>query len=76
MKLPFVSVNYDEPDVSTYRGVSVKFEDYQELFNSGNPEEDMRDALTVIVELGYETFLHSSSVDHFEMDGGTWGGVI
>lgn len=66
-------IKYDEPDVSTYKGVDISYgQNQKKIFNSGNFIKDWYDLMKfIITELG-ETephFVGSSCVDHFFMDG-------
>jgi hypothetical protein len=71
-----ISIQYKEPDVNSYQGVSVYNTFKQERFNfdSGDFVKDWYLALKFVITggLGEISHLaHSSSVNHFIMDGGS-----
>ena len=73
MRSIFVRVDYDEPDVDTYRGVCLdKYEEGKSVqiarMNTGNAERDLRFIYMVGAYLGLDGVLTSSSVDHFYQD--------
>lgn len=69
MNCPFLSINYEEFDPSTYKSVSVLIDNNPHCF-VGEPVDAMQAAINFCKELGYKTILFSSSVDNFIMDGG------
>ena len=64
--IALVSIDYDEGDQSTYRGIEIRIK-----IKTGNPVADFANArqfLTQLVEDGdLDDFLYTSSVDHFVM---------
>lgn len=65
----FLDVKYQEPDVSTYNGISVSESNKSNsvIINSGNFIHDLQ---TIYNSFDTDscTLLHSSSMDHFEID--------
>ena len=74
MILGFITVDYDEPDSSTYRGLKLSLDKVDHNFNSGNLAKDYNDLMKFLGTLSDEEFpamlTFSSSYDHFWMDGG------
>lgn len=72
-----IFINYDEPNPETYESVGISMNDKgkngrEEVeFKSGNFVKDWYDCIKYIIHnvVGDEPVLHSSSVDHFIMDG-------
>ena len=72
-----VFINYDEPNTETYKLVGISMNDKGKdgrteiEFKSGNFVKDWYDCTKHIIEnvVDTEPVLHSSSVDHFIMDG-------
>ena len=65
------SIEYDEPDVSTYKHVKISYgENQKKIFDSGDFVKDWYNLIKFIV-LNLEEYpiVGSSSVDHFFMDG-------
>lgn len=75
MSIPFIGIEYDEPDPATYAGVRLRMgpEVEPEVFFSGDPTTDYLTAGCVVhYRMGPDArIMGSSSVDHFVMDGGT-----
>lgn len=73
-KRGFISVDYDEGDQSTYRGLDLSVreneKDKEEVkFNTGNITIDYIDMTKYIDENNIEYVVFSSSWDHIFMDG-------
>lgn len=69
--IPFVGVDYEEYDCSSYNGVFVWTEDKRMLFNSGefDIEKDYNEAMKYVIEtLGAKHIHMSSSWDQFFQD--------
>jgi hypothetical protein len=70
----FLSVLYDEPDTSTYRGIELSHGAHRDVFHTGNPTHDYLTAVfTVHLKYGEgaeRTLRYLSSWNHFAMDGG------
>lgn len=66
----FLSVIYDDSDISTYNGISIHNNDKkQTIFTNTNPTVDYLVAL-FICRPDINKVSASSSLDHFIMDGG------
>lgn len=66
-----ISVLYDEPDPTTYRGVAVRVGDAEDvILSSDDPTVDYVAAGWVALRAGCTSLICSSSVSHFAMDGG------
>lgn len=66
-----IRIDYDEPDVATYRGVIVKEGDGGFVFNTGDPVKDFRDAIDMADDIAVKKdtfYCFSSSCDSFVMD--------
>lgn len=72
-KIYHISIDYDEPDQSTYRAVVVKTSmpiKIAKKFATGNPEVDFLAAHNWLIKRkDMAMCMYSSSVDHFTMDG-------
>lgn len=67
----FVTIDYDEPKQKTYRAVEIcKNRDELKRFETGDFLVDWIDSLKSMEDA--DVVLHSSSVDHFLMDGGKY----
>lgn len=70
MECAIVGIDYNEPDTSTYFGVTVKTGQVTERFNTGNPQEDYYNATRFACkDIFSDQVMFSSSVDSFIMDG-------
>lgn len=68
----FKTIEYDEPNIETYRGVKLKLdEDNSVLFNSGDFVQDWYDCIKYQVDNQISS-ISSSCVDHFFMDGASY----
>lgn len=66
----FLSIQYDEPDQKTYRAISVsKNRDVVKDFTTGNITVDFIDFMKWVADEEFIAIVHSSSWDHFFMDG-------
>ena len=70
-----ISVNYVEPNPSTYNGIVVEIDGELQItktFNHGkSPNNDFAKAIVFVKEqTGNTSVIMKSSVDHFIMDGG------
>ena len=70
----FLSIDYDEGDQASYRGVEVRFKDYPTVrFETGDPVADwfaMTEFVNTIHDKTEDTIvMFTSSCDHFVMDG-------
>ena len=83
-----ISIDYDEVDPETYSGVVVRWfapvtdtfgraiaEQHTHSFDSGNPTQDYRRAVTWAAKRGMSPLMCSSMVDHFISDGGEIGEI-
>jgi len=75
----FIRINYTEPDANTYESVEISYGRYsgkeeKRIFDTGNFVQDWYDMRKFMIqdmeEEPYTT--HSSSVDHFFMDGANY----
>jgi len=69
------TIEYNDVDISTYESVEI-FDDNDQThtFNTGNFVKDWFDSTKFVLTGGlgeYPMLAHSSSVDHFIMDGGS-----
>lgn len=69
-----VSIRYKEFDQSTYKAVILDYSEGEKIFNSGNFVKDWYDYLTFLLMEVFDKqneiyAIHTSSVDHFIMDG-------
>jgi len=71
-----IRINYTEPDANTYESVEILFgrfagKEEKRIFNTGNFIQDWYDMRKFMInEMEDEPYMtHSSSVDHFFMDG-------
>ena len=73
MKTAILHVDYEEPKPTTYTGISVNVlggkRTISKLFKGTEPGKQIAEAIKWCKEKGYHVMC-SSSVDHFEMDGG------
>jgi len=71
--LPHLSIDYDEPDPATYRGIKIRLGGREALISSDppNPTRDFAVAVIWAARTDAPSYMTSSSVDHFVMDGGT-----
>jgi len=70
--MSFTTINYEEPKQSTYESIAISdMDDNTVLFNTGDFVKDWYDSIKhLLTNLGDEPHhMHSSSVDHFQMDG-------
>jgi hypothetical protein len=66
---PFISADYDEGHIESYRGIVVKMPKGAEVrFHTGNPFEDVLHAQIYAQETGYGYILFSSSLDNLATD--------
>ena len=67
-----IDVDYDEPLIDTYRGITVTANIFRKLktFNTGIPSDDYLEAEN-FVKLFDANVFHSTGLSNFEMDGGT-----
>jgi len=76
--MSFTTINYEEPNPKTYKSVEIHdFDDNITKFESGDFVKDWYDLvkflLTTLIDEPYH--VHSSSVDHFIMDGAEFDSV-
>ena len=72
IRIPIIGIDYDDPDVSTYRGCTLSMGDGELILDSGRPEHDYWAISHLARTLSPVDFVMcSSSVDHFAYDGGT-----
>jgi hypothetical protein len=67
------TIRYDEPNVSTYTSVDIIDGKNKHVFNTGDFIKDWFDSTKFALTGGlgeHPMLMHSSSVDHFIMDGG------
>lgn len=66
---PVLSVLYDAPDVTTYRGVEAKLPNgHSHVVKANGVEQDFKDALVFCHANGHRTHLQSMSVAQFRTD--------
>ena len=68
-----VGINYDEKDPATYEGAYTFIDGEKIVHNTGDPEADVGTILELLRKNGAGRILCSSSIDHFNMDGGDLG---
>lgn len=67
----FFTINYDEPDSNTYKGIKLHLDDGIKNFNTGKLDKDYYNYLKFLNKINYNLPIsYSSSWDHFWMDGG------
>lgn len=69
----FMSVDYDDGDANSFRGITLEYGDHVKNFNTGDPLIDWYDYKKFIyngdaAKEGIFSIGHSSSVDHWFMD--------
>lgn len=69
----FMTVDYEDGDVSTYKGLKLTFGDTVKIFNTGDPLIDWYDYSKYVyngkaVEDGVNKICRSSNVNHWFMD--------
>lgn len=64
-----ISIDYDEGNQESYRGVEISGENGTHVFGTGHPELDYAMARIFCEILSSEPIMLSSSCDHFVMDG-------
>ncbi|MED5369489.1 MAG: hypothetical protein VX899_00620 [Myxococcota bacterium] len=73
MKPLSIALLYDEPDPASYEAILLLDGEQTHRFATGEPSQDYVTAFAVAHHLRKprpETLYHSSSIDHFQMDGG------
>lgn len=73
----FLTVNYEDGDASSYKGLVMMYGDKKINFNNGDPLIDWYDYCKFIHDGGARDYgiisiSHSSSVDHWFMDSGLY----
>ena len=68
-----MTIDYEDGDASSYKGIKISFEESVKLFNSGDPLIDWYDYCKYMyngeaLENNIDHIAHSSNVDHWFMD--------
>ena len=65
----FLSINYDDFSQDSYEYISLKINNEEKRFASGDPVVDFRKSIEYLQKCGHTSCQMSSSCDHFVMDG-------
>lgn len=65
----FLTVDYDEMDGASYKGLEFHVGENVHRFDTGNPVVDFYDYMIKLGDVDVEYVNHSSSVDHYLSDG-------
>jgi len=70
-KPPYVSIDFEDGNQANYRAINLSIKGEELSFKTGDPIKDWYDMIKSLIfaEDGYRGYVHSSSVDHFYMDG-------
>jgi len=68
-EIVIVDIDYVEGNQESYKGFIIKIGDQNRRINSNEPVQDFKEMEKFIKDLGYGTYMQTSSFTHFVFDG-------